>query len=398
MRKRLALWTAPTLGLIVVATPATSATAAATYYSSSYSVVDIAPSPEGSFAGVIEATSINRHDQVVGYSSALYSATSFRWEDGRLNSLGTPLAAKEINDRGRVAGDIIHRYTNRAFTQDDNVTEDLGYLYPYIIGGEVGVSVFVDLNENAQIAGDSVADANGKFHAFRWADGTMADLGTLGGAESRAAAINDHGEVVGRSNTSSGASHAFLWSDGRPGGHMIDLGTLGGTSSAATGINNRGQVVGTSTTASGSRHAFLWELGAMRDLGPVDGEKAIINERGQVLLGAAGRYGRPARAVLWECHHQTTIKGIGSELTVSVALNNRGQVVGGAPIAAGKIHGFIWENGVTTDLGTLGGPNSFATDVNDAGVAVGSADPESGKRHAVLWRRSDGHGPHGATD
>ena len=54
----------------------------------------------------------------------------------------------------------------------------------------------------------------------------MIDLGTLGGASSGAEAVNDSGQVVGGSQTASGANHAFLWTQA---GGMVDLGTLGGT-------------------------------------------------------------------------------------------------------------------------------------------------------------------------
>src|SRR5689334_19062359 len=57
----------------------------------------------------------------------------------------------------------------------------------------------------------------------------VADLGTLGGASSRAHDVNVFGQVVGESATAAGETHAFFWSRGR----MIDLGTLGGTSSVA---------------------------------------------------------------------------------------------------------------------------------------------------------------------
>jgi uncharacterized membrane protein len=39
----------------------------------------------------------------------------------------------------------------------------------------------------------------------------MKDLGTLGGDNSGAAAINDKGQVGGESQTSSGDFHAVLW-------------------------------------------------------------------------------------------------------------------------------------------------------------------------------------------
>jgi probable HAF family extracellular repeat protein len=69
------------------------------------------------------------------------------------------------------------------------------------------------------------------------------DLGTLGGTFSFPSAINDKGEVVGRSTTvASGIStHAFVWT-ARTG--MIDLGTLGGATSRAAAVNNHGQVAG----------------------------------------------------------------------------------------------------------------------------------------------------------
>ena len=50
----------------------------------------------------------------------------------------------------------------------------------------------------------------------------MTDLGVLGGAFSDAFDINDRGEIVGQSETTSGAVHAFLFKDGV----MHDLGTL----------------------------------------------------------------------------------------------------------------------------------------------------------------------------
>ena len=56
----------------------------------------------------------------------------------------------------------------------------------------------------------------------------MFDLGTLGGSQSSATAINASGEVAGDSNvTGDAAQHAFAYT-GTPGsGTMADLGTLG---------------------------------------------------------------------------------------------------------------------------------------------------------------------------
>src|SRR2546428_10824145 len=77
---------------------------------------------------------------------------------------------------------------------------------------------------------------------------TITDLGTLGGTASIAFGVNNVGQVVGDSNTTTSGirPHAFLWQNGA----MTDLGTLGGTFSTASGISNFGQGVGVSDTSS----------------------------------------------------------------------------------------------------------------------------------------------------
>ncbi|WP_232442189.1 hypothetical protein [Burkholderia ubonensis] len=60
---------------------------------------------------------------------------------------------------------------------------------------------------------------------------------------------------MGTSDAADGQTHAFLFENGV----VTDLGNLpGGTSSAAFGINEHGQVVGEATTSSGQTHAVMW--------------------------------------------------------------------------------------------------------------------------------------------
>ncbi len=61
------------------------------------------------------------------------------------------------------------------------------------------------------------------------------DLGTFGGPQAAAAAINHLGQVVGWAQTSTDADHGFLWSNGK----MIDL----GLNFFPTAVNDNGQIV-----------------------------------------------------------------------------------------------------------------------------------------------------------
>ena len=112
----------------------------------------------------------------------------------------------------------------------------------------------------------------------------MTDLGTLGGALSSAAGINDLGVIVGQADNDEGLTRAFVHANGT----MTDLGTLGGLVSAAFGINNAGQIFGVSEFESNSIavHAFLFENGAMIDLGTLGGLESFphaMNSQGHIV-------------------------------------------------------------------------------------------------------------------
>jgi probable HAF family extracellular repeat protein len=109
------------------------------------------------------------------------------------------------------------------------------------------------------------ADNNDVVHAFLWEGGLgMWDLGTLGGPDSLATAINASGQITGRSTTSDGARHVFLW-DGTA---MLDLGTLEGLNGFGTAINASGQVTGFASPPQccDPSLAILWDGNTLQDL------------------------------------------------------------------------------------------------------------------------------------
>src|SRR4051794_19912014 len=91
---------------------------------------------------------------------------------------------------------------------------DLGALTNTASGHSVSVS---GVNATGQV---SLTDAPGgtAYYAYRYSGGTTLDLGTLGGTNSYSGGINSAGQVVGRSLTTTGVTHAFLWTPGGTGG------------------------------------------------------------------------------------------------------------------------------------------------------------------------------------
>ncbi|HET6836563.1 MAG TPA: hypothetical protein VFH24_00905, partial [Gemmatimonadales bacterium] len=107
------------------------------------------------------------------------------------------------------------------------------------------------------------------------AAGNITDLGSLTGNYAFATDINDAGLIVGYSQISTGALHAFYWDNGR----MTDMGTLGGAESQAFGVEETGRIVGetnlTRECAGGDPatgiSAFLWQAGTMTALPRLSG-------------------------------------------------------------------------------------------------------------------------------
>jgi len=95
---------------------------------------------------------------------------------------------------------------------------------------------------------------------FKWTQsGGLRFLKTLGGVEGEAVDINDRGQMVGWTMTSTGARHPVLWSAA---GNVHDLWPM----TTAIRISTDGVVSGSAVIA-GVQHAVTWSRGVMTDLG-----------------------------------------------------------------------------------------------------------------------------------
>ena len=228
----------------------------------------------------------------------------------------------------------------------------------------------------------------------------MQDLGTLGGPDSVGEFVNERGQVAGVSyttftpNPGTGipTQDPFLWDDGT----MIDLGTLGGTAGWPWGLNNKGQVTGQSNLADDVHfHAFLWDRGVLKDLGTLGGDKSSarwINDAGEV-VGRAELYPglKNRHGFLWKKGVMTDL-GIlaGDTCAAAYAINSSEQIVGDSGNCSSINRGFLWENGgPIVDLQTLVLPGSDVTIsetnyINDAGEISGFGTDSNGDQRALL--------------
>ncbi|MCA9413765.1 MAG: hypothetical protein H6751_10555 [Candidatus Omnitrophica bacterium] len=197
--------------------------------------------------------------------------------------------------------------------------------------------------------------------------GETTDLGfvsTTGGDLS----INRKGEVAGtrwisknKFHPDRGVNRACLWSATRG---VVDLGTLGGEQSWATGLNDHGEVVGYSKLADGTHYPFIWKGEEMKPLNTPnknEGGARAINNRGEVIgdytLGGiqAPKSFRP----LEKKFQRWAFEGLGWDYF------------------PGQHRYFLWKDGVSIKVDALhkdkaSGHIFIPTDINDQGQIVGS--------------------------
>ncbi|HZR29530.1 MAG TPA: hypothetical protein VFA71_12200 [Terriglobales bacterium] len=296
------------------------------------------------------ATAINNCEQVVGWTGNPASPNNpaspapFIWAQGLMLNLPLPAPEKygrafDINDFQQVVGFSDNLVADKSVTWINGV-----FQHVFFPGDGANAR---SVSNCGFIAGEG-GPPPGNTHGFSNQNGVIL-LPPLpptppnvlpSDRYTRAYCINNHGQVVGGTDTGNPiffpkayappvpGIHACMWDNGL----VVDLGTLNaGEGSEAYGINDNHQIVGRS-----GNNAVLWHNGVKTNLGP----------------GAAFN------------------------------INNQGVVVGDS---------FIWHNGAHTPLAALlppgsGWTNLTGADINDQGRIVGSGTI-GGQTHAFLmWQ------------
>ena len=333
---------------------------------------------------------------------------SFEWSKGALTDLsvlpgGYSSCATWISGNGLITGmsttgdfdPFMGGPASHAVLWKDGEIVDVG-----TFGG--AESLALGVNTKGQVAGsatntipDDVSGFGTQLRAFRWQNGLLQDLGTLGGSNAFATSINESGEVAGCANTDSINQNAFLWKNGT----MIDLGSFGGSYACAFQVNNHGQVMGLSTLPGDQvQRAFFGDHERLADLGTFGGsvvEPFWLNENGDVVGGADYPGDMIRHAFLWKkgvmsdlgtTYHECSTSG-----SVALGVNSKEQIVGNSWCGDIAAAGFFWENGgPMVDLNTLVSSNAGmylfgAQNINDRGEISGLGFlAESGEVHGFL--------------
>ncbi len=341
------------------------------------------------------ATAISDNGWIVGGArlprpagSTTSFTRAFRVRDGEaIQDLGVLpglsfSAAYGVNDNGEVVGVSsltanLFGSSAQPFMYRSGTMIDLD---PFNFGVHSGAA---GVNNAGWVAGTNSFVGTGSVESFKWRSGAPINLPNFPGDTCRISygmGINQGGDVVGYSNPVSncGDSRAVIYPVS---GGIVDLGTLGGANAIAQAVNSNRAVVGFSETAAGQNRATFWQNGTIRNLGTLGGASFAtgVNDE-DVVIGYFLDNRNTQRACVWigdSMYDLNTMmaNGSGWRLLIATGINSSGQIVGQGRNPAGQLRGFVLTPPCRSDFNRDGGVDG--ADVGEFFDAWDSALPES---------------------
>jgi len=194
------------------------------------------------------AIKLNDNDQILGCSSI--------WDNGTIKPFNTNgfdmLDIVDFNNKCTVVGCGTIFNGEMGFEEDDIVLINGDSQQRIRVSGQANTGWFAAMNNNNQICGADGCE--GPNMALK-IGGSSLQLPDEYLYSSAATDINDAGQVTGYMSGES-MQHAVFWDVD---GSMTDMGTLGGERGWPSHIGPCGQVLGLSETYSGNAEPFIWD-------------------------------------------------------------------------------------------------------------------------------------------
>jgi len=227
--------------------------------------------------------------------------------------------------------------------------------------------------------------------------------------------MNDKGELVGYMRPLEGVTpaRAVLWRKGQ----LIDLSAqIGHKETRAAGINNHGDIVGSYADDGGESHAFMLRHGKVVEIQGVPGvgntQAFDINDKREVVGSRAGHPEQVDNVItsyLWERGQATQLEPLApGDSTFPRHVNDRGITAGmSLAVDAGAFWPVLWQDGTVMPLGTpVGAESADAVDINNSGQVAMNVVTHVDERYFIrpfIWQEGElielqlmGDAPYGA--